>query len=184
MPSPSADFLELLLADQPQIDTLLPIQEPEGQYQFVEYWTHRVLGRGCSPLCIDFPTYNFYPPSGALVIYFAAFTSPTLALDDDDIGYFGSGTSLSGAGCGASSGLTKIRAYPFSQDGITLHSVDPTGTLTLLREGELILLGADEAWRREEVEVWDALDADCVVTSTYRITNYGFEDRDKIVFRP
>jgi hypothetical protein len=36
----------------------------------------------------------------------------------------------------------------------------------------------------DEVEVWDALDADCVVTSTYRITNYAFEDRNKIVFRP
>jgi uncharacterized repeat protein (TIGR01451 family) len=160
------------------------IQVPEGQYQFVEYWTHRVLGPGCSPLCIDFPTYNFYPPSGELVIYYAFYTSPTLALDDDDIGYFGSGTSLSGVGCGASSDLAIVGSYPFSQDGITLRYVDPIGALTLVREGELIVLGVDEAWTREEVEVWDALGADCVVTKTQRITNYAFEDRDKIIFRP
>jgi uncharacterized repeat protein (TIGR01451 family) len=173
-------YLPLVSKDFPPF-----IQMPEGEYQFVEYWTHRVLGAGCSPLCIDFPTYSFYPHSGELVIYYASHTSPTLALDDDDIGYFGSGTSLGGVGCGASSDLTRVGSYPFSQDGITLRYVDATGTLTLDREGELIVLGADEAWTSAaEIEIWDPFDADCVVTKTQRITNYAFEDRDKIVFRP
>jgi len=161
------------------------IQVPEGKYQFVEYWTHSVMGDGCQRLCIDFPTYGFDPQTGWLNISSAFYPSPTLMLDEDDIGYFGRGTSLGGVGCGASSDLTIVRAFPFSSDDITLRYVDLTGILTLQRGGELISLEADEAWTSaEEAEVWDWLGVDCVVTSTHRITNYAFEDRDKIVYWP
>jgi hypothetical protein len=159
-------------------DFPLVVQVPEGQYLFVEYWTRSVLGADCPGLCIDFPTYYFDPQSGELAVYV-----PLSALDDDDVGYVGSGHSLGGMGCGASSGLTKIRWCPFPQDDITLRYVDETGTITLERESKVIVLGAGEAWvSDEEPETWDWLGTKCVVTSTHYIANYAFQDRNKIVY--
>ena len=104
-------------------------------------------------------------------------------LDDDDIGYIGSGESLDGLCGGVCSQLIRIQSCPVTEDGITLRYADETGTVTLEREGEEIVLGAGEAWvSDEEVEVWDWMDPGCVVTSTHRITNYAFQERDKIEF--
>jgi len=62
------------------------VQVPEGEYLFVEYWTHSVLGVSCAGLCIDFPAYYFDPQSGKLAIYTTLPPEPALVLDDDDIG--------------------------------------------------------------------------------------------------
>jgi len=146
------------------------IQVPEDKYLLVEYWAHSVLGVNCEGLCIDFPTYHFDPQSDELAIYTTLPPEPALVLDNDDIGYIGSGTSLGGVGCGANSDLTKIQRCPLSKDGITLRY-------------EVIVLGADEVWvSDEEIEIWDWLGAECAVTSTCYITNYAFQDRDKIIF--
>jgi len=159
------------------------IQVPEDKYLLVEYWAHSVLGVNCEGLCIDFPTYHFDPQSDELIIYTTLPPEPALVLDNDDIGYIGSGTSLGGVGCGANSDLTKIQRCPLSKDGITLRYVDETGTITLERKSEVIVLGADEVWvSDEEIEIWDWLGAECAVTSTCYITNYAFQDRDKIIF--
>lgn len=162
------------------------IQVPAGEYLLVEYWTHSVLGADCMPLCIDFPTYYFDPQSGVLTI---DLPDPALVLADNEIGYVGSGESLSGVGGGAFSDLTKIRQCPLTVYGagadVTLRYVDETGTITLEREGEVIALGAGEAWvSDEEIEVWGWNGEGCVVTRTHYITNYAFQDRDKIIYLP
>lgn len=96
-------------------------------------------------------------------------------LADDDIGYWGSGQSLSGGGHGTCSGLTRIQ----------LQYVDEAGTITVQRGNETIVLEAYEAWLSdEETEIWDWMGEDCVVTSTHRMTNYAFQDRDKIIHAP
>lgn len=163
------------------------IRVPEGKYLFVEYWTRDVLGEGCHPLCVDFPTYSFDPQSGVLYLWLG---NPVLG--DDDIGYIGSGLSLHGEGCGASSRLSTVQSLPFSLDGttmpslvnphedITLHHVDETGAVTLEREGEVIILDAGEAWvSDEEIRTWYE---GCIVTTTHYITNYAFQDRDRIIY--
>ncbi len=162
------------------------IQVPEGEYLFVEYWTHSVLGTNCEGLCIDFPTYYFDPQSGVLTI---DLPDPTLVLAEDEIGYVGSGKSLGGVGGGAFSDLTKIRQCPLTVYGagadVTLRYADETGAITLEREGEVIALEPGEAWvSDEEIEVWDWNGEGCVVTSTHYITNYAFQDRDKIIYPP
>ena len=159
------------------------VQMPEGKYLFVEYWTYSVLGVGCAGLCIDFPTYDFNPQSGVLTIYTTYPPESAVVLDDDEIGYIGSGESLGGVGGGANSSLTKIQQYPVSKTDITLHYAGETGTITLERRGETVILEADEGWVSDkESETWDWLGAECVVTSTHYITNYGFQDRDKIAY--
>jgi len=156
------------------------IHVPDGEYLLVEYWTHSVLGVNCAGLCIDFPTYHFNPQSGELTVYLP---ESALVLDEDDIGYIGSGESLGGVGCGATSHLTRTQSCPSSIDGTTLHYVDETGTITLEHESEVIVLEAGEAWMSDEkTEVWDWLGTGCVVTSTDYITNYAFQDRDKITY--
>ena len=156
------------------------IHVPDGEYLLVEYWTHSVLGVNCAGLCIDFPTYHFNPQSGELTVYLP---ESALVLDEDDVGYIGSGESLGGVGSGAISDLTRIQSCPSSIDGTTLHYVDETGTITLEHESEVIVLEAGEAWVSDEkTEVWDWLGAGCVVTSTDYITNYAFQYRDKITY--
>ena len=170
--TPTYIYLPLVCRNFP-----LVIQVPEGKYLFVEYWTHSVLGVNCPILCIDFPTYHFDPQSGELTTYT---TNPPLL--DDDVGYIGSGESLGGVGMGASSHLIRIQWCPWPEDGITLRYVDEAGTVTLEREGEVIVLEANETWvSDEETEVWDGMEPECVVTSTHYITNYAFQDRDKII---
>jgi hypothetical protein len=188
-------YLPFVYRNFPPVQVYLPfvyrnfppvIQVPEGEYLLVEYWTHSVLGTNCEGLCIDFPIYYFDSQSGVLTI---DPPDPTLVLADDEIGYVGSGESLSGVGCGACSGLTKIRQCPLTVYGagadVTLHYADETGAITLEREGELIALEPGEAWvSDEEIEVWDWNGEGCIVTSTHYITNYAFQDRDKIVYPP
>jgi len=139
-----------------------------------------VLGVNCAGECIDFPTYYFNPQSGGLTVYLPG---SALVLDEDDIGYIGSGESRGGVGCGAISDLIKIQSCPLSIDGITLRYVDETGTITLEHESEVIVLEAGEVWASdEETGIWDWLGAGCVVTSTHYITNYAFQDRDQITY--
>jgi hypothetical protein len=161
------------------------VHVPQGEYLFVENWTHRVLGAGCESLTIDFPTYHFDPQSGELTIYAPYGPEPDLPLDDGEVGYLGSGTSLDGVGGGANGSLTKIQGLPLSEDNLTLRYVDESGTVTVDRQGDTITLAAGKTWvSDEEIETWDWLGAECVVTSTHYITNHAFQDRDKITFLP
>jgi hypothetical protein len=164
----------------------IPVHIPEGKYLLVEYWTHRVLGTHCPGLCIDFPTYYFDSQSGELSLYTIGAPDPALVLGDDDVGYAGSGVSHGGTGCGASSNLTRVAHCPFAQGSTTLRYVDESGTVTLEREGQVIVLGTGETWVGEEEieEWWEGSIPQCIVTSTHRITNYAFQERDKIVFQP
>jgi len=158
-------------------------QVPEGKYLFVEYWTHSVLGAGCESLCIDFPGYAFEPHSGELTIYTTDPPEPALMLGEDEIGYLGTGQSLMGSGCGASSSLSKVPAFPFSGDDITLRDVDEAGVTTLERQDETLVLQPGEAWvSDEQVEIWDWLGAGRVVTSTHHIINHAYQDRDQIQY--
>jgi hypothetical protein len=158
-------------------------QVPEGKYLFVEYWTHSFLGAGCAGLCVDFPTYAFEPQSGELTIYTTDPPEPALLLGEGEIGYLGTGESLMGNGCGASSSLSKVQAFPFSKDEITLRYVDEAGVATLERQDETLILQPGETWvSDEEVETWDWLGAGCVVTSTHHIMNHAYQDRNQIEY--
>lgn len=158
-------------------------QVPAGQYLFVEYHKHTVLGAGCESLCIDFPGYAFEPRSGELTIYTTEPPEPALVLNEGEIGYLGTLVSLTGKGCGASGVLTKVQTIPFFQDDLTLRHVDEAGVATLERQDETLVLQPGEGWvSDEEIETWDWLGAGCVVTGTYHITNHAFQDRRKIKY--
>jgi hypothetical protein len=160
------------------------VQVPEGEYLFVESWTHSMLGAGCEGLCVDFPGYSFDVQGGELDVYTTDPPDPALVLGEYEVGFVGSGVSMGGAGCGVSSSLDKIERCPWSQDGVELYSVDDAGVVTLKRQGETIVLEPGGVWTgEEETETWDWLGAGCIVTSTHSINNYGFQDRDKITYR-
>ena len=114
------------------------VQVPQGEYLFVENWTHSVLGAGCESLMIDFPAYHFDPQSGELILYPPDGSEPDLALGDSEVGYLGSGTSLGGVGGGATSSLIKIQGLPLSEDDLTLRYVDESGTVTVDRQDDTI----------------------------------------------
>lgn len=162
------------------ITYLTVTQAPQSKYLLVEYWTHREMGISCPWLAIDFPTYFFNSPSGQLTVNMPG--NPVLGSDDN--AYIGSGTSLGGVGGGAVSHLSNIQTWPYSQNSITLTHVYETGSIRLEREGEIIDLVSDSTWiSDEEVESWDEIQPGCIMTSTHYITNYAFQDRDKIIYR-
>ena len=159
----------------------LPLTETlKTRYLFVETWTHQHGDENCGPpIFIDFPTYSFHPPSGVLNVYYG---NPVL--EKDDVGYVGSGDSLSGGlGGGASSYLTTFETCPFTRSEIVLRAFDATGTVFLERAGEAITLTAGTEWISRTVAAYkDPVTRGCVVTTTHRITNYAFQERDTIEY--
>lgn len=159
----------------------VPLTETlKTRYLLVEYWTHQHGEENCGPpIFIDFPTYSFHPPSGVLNVYYG---NPVL--EKDDVGYVGSGDSLSGGlGGGISSYLTTFETCPFTRNEIVLRSFDETGTVFLDRAGEAIILIAGAEWISSTVAAYkDPVTRGCIVTTTHRITNYAFQARDKIEY--
>lgn len=161
---------------------LLPITETlKTRYLLVEYWTDRESGGDCGPsICIDFPGYSFYPPTGELALYFG-----NSELSADDAGYIGSGISLRGTNCGASSQLATFEELPFSTElfymgSMTLHSVDGTGAISMVRDGETIDLKSQARWISSTVAAQETAWGVCTVTTTQHVANYGFQHRGKI----
>ena len=95
----ATDASETPLPATPQADFQGTAPAPGGKYLFVEFW-NKVDGTGKLPaMAIDFPFYRFDPKTGSLKPF-----GPTKAftLAPADLGFFGHGTSRSGAaGTGA-----------------------------------------------------------------------------------
>jgi hypothetical protein len=147
---------------------------PMARYLLIEQWTNDERGPRCRGLQVDFPMYFFDPASGVLETY----AQPPL--EPADIGYFGQGNSITGMGGGAASGLSRIEELPFAGRDVELRAVDEAGHTTLVRNRETIMLepGGEKRWQ------WTSRPEEpgCVVTTTLRVTNFGYQDRSKIVY--
>ena len=155
-------------------------QVPPGKYLFVEQWTH-ITGQGKMPaMMIDFPAYRFDPATGELGVYIAP-PGTSFKLPEGAIGYLGLGTSRSGAaGGGAASWLEPIKGLPFKTDNLTILAVNVEGTVVLEYKGNQIVLKWGEEWKstsRSQVLPPEGMG---VLETTERISNFGFQDKDKI----
>ncbi len=148
-----------------------------GPYLLLESWQHDERGLGCDMVFVDFPTYYFDAVTGELTVWTA---NPTL--EPTDIGYVGTGSSLSGRGSGIGSRLWDFDALPFSvEPDLVLEQIDASGGVTVDRDGSTIQLEPGGEWTRTTVgeSEWEP---GCVMTTTLRITNYAFQDRRKIKY--
>jgi hypothetical protein len=149
-----------------------------GRYLLVERWEDRERGPGCTPLLIDVPTSRFDPVSGELHLWPRYGWNP--ALEPSDVGYFASGARVSGRGGGEASGLSRMVELPFDARDIRVTSVDRDGAIVATHEGVTLDLVAGGAHRWQSVSPGDG--PRCVITMTGRLTNYGYQDRSKIVY--
>jgi hypothetical protein len=192
------------LPPTPMADRQSTTQPPGGKYLFVEFW-NKVDGTGTLPaMAIDFPFYRFDPQAGSLKPFGPA---TAFTLTPADLGFFGHGTSRSGAaGTGAASGLDTISNLPYSvaialptgsiktasgfpqedwrQANLKLLAVSPDGTLTCEIDGERVTLPAGEKWSRTTKADVNAgqYNGRLVITST--LTNYGWQDRARLAAAP
>ncbi len=177
---------------------------PGGKYLFVEFW-NKVDGTGKLPaMAIDFPAYRFDAKTGSLKPFGPA---KAFTLAPADLGFFGHGTSRSGAaGTGAVSDLATISNLPYSieialptgsikttsdlpqeewrQANLKLLAVSLDGTLTFEIDGEQVTLPAGEKWSRTtEADVNDdKYNGHLAITSA--LTNYGWQDRARLSGSP
>lgn len=146
------------------------------RYLFVERWLTSDFGPGCEPIHIDRFGYRFVPASG----YLRVWSADTLRLEESDFGYYGAGTQMSGMGAGEGSGLSRMVNLPFKGDDLVIVSADEWGAIAVDFEGETIDLapGSERRWQSVESDY-----PPCVVTTTHRISNFGYQDRSKIDYR-
>jgi hypothetical protein len=173
---------------------------PSGKYLFVEFW-NKVDGTGDLPaMAIDFPFYRFDPQTGSLKPFGPA---KAFTLAPADVGFFGHGTSRSGAaGTGAASDLATISNLPYSteialptgsikttsglpqeewrQADLKLLAVAEDGSLLLEIDGERVTLPPGEKWSHTtEADVnADKYNGHLVVTSS--LANYGWQNRAQL----
>ena len=147
------------------------------RYLLVERWWNDERGPRCPMLFVDFPTYSFDPTFGVLNIW--SWLYPRLAADD--VGYYASGSSVTGAGSGAGSRLTRIEALPFTEGDLEIRSVAAKGVVEVVRAGETITVPSGREQRWQSVRTDDT--PGCVITTTERITNLGYQYRAKITYR-
>jgi hypothetical protein len=189
----AALWLPLALRDPPPARTPTPRAAPtetptlaptpgQGPYLLVERWANQERGPACMPMYIDFPTYRFDPSTGTLHLWPRYGQNP--ALEPMDVGYFGTGGTVSGRGGGESSRLRRMERLPFETEDTRILSVDSYGVVEasdLLTGESLVLLpGEERLW--QAVSSGDDLTPGCVITTTERLTNYGYQDRAKIVY--
>lgn len=125
--------------------------------------------------------YSFEPNSGVLAVVGA---KPHLK--PGDLGYWDSGASLTGTSAGESSELSTIDALPFTArdaagDYMELRRGSATGEVSVDHNGDELTLLPGQEWRRQSVRTWGRAPG-CVITTTYRVTNFGYQDRSKIVY--
>lgn len=158
--------------------TLPPLSETLKQkYLLVEHWTTEEWGSHCPGLIIDFPTYYFDGQTGQL------FITSNPALPPTTMGYLGYGVDLLGAGVGISSSLSGIEAIPYTVSDTTLQAISATGQITITHKNEVISLSPGTAWVSKPSVESEAIGLpNCVVTTTHRLTNFGFQERSQIIY--
>lgn len=154
--------------------TATPTLSAADRYLFVEKWDSQERGPGCPFMFVDFPMYSFSPGSGVL------WASDQPHLEPSDVGYYGSGGSLTGRGSGAASRLARIEALPFDAPDLAVQSVSDIGGVTVAYGTETFDLapGAERRWQYSH----EREQPGCVITTTLRITNFGYQDRAKIQY--
>ncbi|MCB0163712.1 MAG: hypothetical protein KDI79_05770 [Anaerolineae bacterium] len=154
-----------------------PLNETlKEKYLLVEHWTTEEWSSGCPGLIIDFPTYYFDTQTGDLFIT----VNPVLM--STNMGYMGYGTSLTGASGGINSNLARFEAAPYTVSDTTLHAVTASGQITMTHKNEAIVLLPGTNWVSPPIIDSGAMGIpECVITATHRLTNYGFQERSRIV---
>lgn len=150
-------------------------QTLKSKYLFVERWGIVESNEHCDSNALSLPIYSFDPYNGILIIYPA---NPELKLQASDIGYIGHGI---GAGGYYANNLGRFHDIPFSAGGLTLTTVCDDGTVSLEYASESITLESGGKWISSTVSQPSGNGA-CVITTTQRITNYAFQNRDKIIY--
>jgi len=151
---------------------------PVDRYLLLERWETEERGNGCPTKYIDLPLYYFEPSSGVLYM-----ENSNPRLEPGDIGYYGSGRTCTGRGFGQFSRIWRIDAVPYDRDDVRLVSVSDTGQVAIVRAEESIDLAPGDARSWQTVGPGDA-GGSCIVTTTLRITNFGYQDRAKIEYYP
>ena len=153
-----------------------PITETlKSKYLFVERWAIVESNEYCDSSAASLPVYSFDSYNGILIIYR---TSPELKLQASDMGYIGYGAAGGGY---YTQNLSKFHAIPFSAGGLTLTSIYADGTVSLEYASESITLESGSKWISSTVSQPSGSGA-CVITTTQRIINYAFQNRDKITY--
>jgi hypothetical protein len=150
-------------------------QTLKSKYLFVERWVIVESNEYCDSNATSLPVYSFDPYNGILIIYPA---NPELKLQASDVGYIGWGTA--GGGYYANN-LARFDDIPFSAGGLTLTSIYANGTVSLEYASESITLESGSKWISSTVSQPSGSGA-CMITITQRITNYAFQNRDKITY--
>ncbi|MCB0211178.1 MAG: hypothetical protein KDJ52_17700 [Anaerolineae bacterium] len=163
-------YLPIVQKFSPSLDETL-----KQKYLFVEHWITEDAGQACPGLVVEFPSYAFNPQNGELFIA----VNPQLI--STDMGYFGYGVTMTGAGNGINSSLSPISTLPQSMHDTKLHSVSAAGQLILTHHGQEISLFPEEVWiSSPDIENKASGIPNCVITRTHRIINHGFQERSLI----
>jgi len=157
-----------------------------SQYLFVEKSTVNEPGDDCIQFWMPTPFffYYFYPGTGILSIYWALPDPPP---EPGNIGFFGNITGYRGTGGlgGAFYSLSAINEVPYGVTLFSLDTLDSSGAISLHWYGERIDLAVGAEWVTTTVGLgpWPG-GPECMMTTTTRLTNYGFQDRSDIVYGP
>lgn len=164
-------YLPLVQKVSPPLSDVL-----KEKYLLVEHWTAEEWGDECPRLIIDFSTYYFNSQTGDLFITINPVLLPT------NMGYLGYGISLVGAGGGVNSRLSRVEAIPYEGGDATLQAVAASGQITMTHQNEVIILQPGTGWVSSPVVESGVIGIpQCVITTTHRLTNYGFQERRQIV---
>jgi hypothetical protein len=151
----------------------------DTQYVFLEQHKteySELLEGECYHLCIDFPSYTFYPETGVL-----RDQGNGIKMDKKLQMVLGRGVSAGGAASsGAGTSIYPIRDFPNKEHGITLEKLDPDGTAYFTYRDSSMVLTANQEWVSIKYEIdtilnYDSNDTLGIVKYTYtnRITNWG-----------
>lgn len=130
-------------------------------------------------MAIDFGTYWINALTGVLRVFGG--TNPRLL--PGDVGYYASGTHATGRVTGTSSRLKRIEGLPVSYEGdlFSIESVGDAGEVAMAYAGEELELAVGGSRQWHTADSWG--EPRCVISSTVRITNFGYQDRAMIEYR-
>jgi len=175
----------------------------DDQYVFLEQHksVHSELIKGyCGHMCVDFPTYVYYPETKELYGSIMGDYDPdTDKVTNNEITnktmmLLGMGESHSGdASSGAGTGLVEIHNLPQVEYNLTVKSIDEDGTVHFTYKDSSMVLAPDKEWSKLIIEmdttIYDEYDPETdmivgdtnIVKWTYhdRVTNWGLLEKDQ-----
>ena len=171
----------------------------DNQYVFLEQHKsiHSELIKGfCPHMCVDFPTYIYYPKTKELYGSIRGDYDPATdkvtnnKLTDKTIMLLGMGESHSGdASSGAGTGLVEVHNLPQVEYNLTVKSIGVDGTVHFTYKDSSMVLAPDHEWSViwtksdtfvSEYEDWDNLIQ--IDWDTVSYANYTTEELDSIMY--